>query len=313
MTVPQFSRPGAVDLSALRRPASPGAPVSSSTPGGGSGGGFAFDVASEQSLSTDVVERSMSVVVLVSFWSDQAPASVEINATLTKLAQEFAGRFLLARVDVGANPELASALGIPQVPLVVAALRGQLAPLIQESLPETEMRKLVDEVLRAAVANGITGRAGPGDAAAEPSPEPDDTEQPARYPAAEEAMLAGDLDTAIAAYDEALRSAPGDAEASSGLARAQLLKRSQGVDPTTARATAAGHRDDVNAQTLASDLDLLEGHVQDAFDRLIELVRRSSGDDRDTARKHLVELFAVVGESDPQVVRARQQLASALF
>ena len=103
----------------------------------------------------------MQVVVLVSFWSDEAPASVEINATLTKLADEYAGRFVFARVDVGAQPELAEALGIPQVPLVVAALRGQLAPLVQDPLPEAEMRSVIDQVLQAAAANGVAGVSAP--------------------------------------------------------------------------------------------------------------------------------------------------------
>src|SRR6476659_7307983 len=148
MTVPQFSRPGAVDLSSLRTPSTPrpsAGGAGSSAAGGSSStvsGSYVIEVADEQALRSDVVERSLSVVVVVSFWSDAAPASVEINATLARLADEFEGRFLLATVDVGAHPDLAEALGIPQVPLVVAALRGQLAPLVQDALPEEEMRAL---------------------------------------------------------------------------------------------------------------------------------------------------------------------------
>ncbi|MEP6666112.1 MAG: tetratricopeptide repeat protein [Nocardioidaceae bacterium] len=317
MTVPQFSRPGAVDLSALRKPTTPAGGTASA--GGAaptaSGSSYAFDVTSEQSLRADVLERSMTVVVLVSFWSQEAPASTEINATLTKLADEFAGRFLLAKVDVGAQPELAQALGIPQVPLVVAALRGQLAPLIQEPLPEAEMRTLLEQILQAAVANGVSGSADPVAAAppAEDAAVDEAEEVPAKHPEAELALLAGDLDTAIAGYEAALKASPGDEEATLGLAQAQLLERTQGVDPTAARETAAQRPDDIAAQTLASDIDLMEGNVDAAFGRLIELVRRSSGDERDAARKHLIEMFGVVGDGDPRVIRARQQLASALF
>jgi putative thioredoxin len=257
----------------------------------------------------------MSVVVLVSFWSAQVPASAEINATLSTLADEFAGRFLFARVDVGAQPELATALGIPQVPLVVAALRGQLAPLIQESLPEAEMRLLLDQVLQAAAANGIAGVADPVSAAPAGAPAADDLDDEplSRYPEAEDALLSGDLDAAIDGYSAALKAAPGDPEATVGLARAQLLKRTSGADPVAARAAAQAAPDDVSAQTLVADIDLLDGEVDDAFSRLIELVRRTSDADRDAARRHLVEMFAVVGDGDPQVVRARQRLASALY
>lgn len=316
MSAPQFSRPGAVDLSSLRRPAAPtagstagprGTASSGAPPGSGA---YVVEVDSEAALRRDVVERSLSVVVLVSFWSPAEPSSVEINATLARLSDEFAGRFLLATVDVGAHPELAQVLGIPQVPLVVAALRGQLAPLLQDPLPEPQMRTLVEQILQAAVANGVSGQAEPvGGVPAEPEL----VEPPAKYPAAEEALMRGDLDAAISAYSDALRTSPADEEATLGLAQATLLKRTSGVDPQAARAAAAQRPDDVDAHLLVADLDLVGGHVEDSFSRLIDLVRRASGDDRDRARRHLVELFGVVGDADPRVARARSQLASALF
>jgi putative thioredoxin len=243
--------------------------------------------------------------------------STQINSTLATLADEFAGRFVLATVDVGAHPELAQALGIPQVPLVVAALRGQLAPLLQDALPEADMRALIEQILQAAVANGVAGRAEPLTGSATESPSAAEAESaaepPSRFPAAEEALMAGDLDKAITEFEEALRTAPGDPEATLGLAQAKLLQRTQGVDVTAAREAAAQRPTDVAAQSLAADLELLGGHVDDAFARLIDVVRRTSGDERDAARTHLVELFGVVGDADPTVGRARQQLASALF
>ena len=166
MSVPQFSRPGAVDLSSLRTPSTAQPGAAGAGPGGASSAGsgrYVIEVGDEPSLRADVVERSMSVVVLVSFWSPESPASVEINASLSRLADEFEGRFLLATVDVAAHPELAQALGIPEVPLVVAALRGQLAPLIQDPLPDDQMRGLVNQILQAAVTNGVTGRVDPAD------------------------------------------------------------------------------------------------------------------------------------------------------
>ena len=316
MTVPQFSRPGAIDLSALRKPAGTPAHTAGGTPAGGSGaaGRYSFDVTSEQSLRSDVVERSLSVVVLVSFWSQEVPASAEINAVLSTIADDSSGSFLFARVDVGAQPALAEALGIPQVPLVVAALRGQLAPLIQEPLPEPEMRALVEQVLQAAVTSGVTGRAEPvGPTTEEPVDASELVEPEARFPEAEQALLSGDLEAALAGYEEALTTSPGDPEAQLGLAQVKLLKRTEGVDPSTAREAAAQQPADLDAQTLAADLDLLGGNVEDAFGRLINFVRRVSGDDREAARKHLIEMFGVVGDADPRVLKARQQLASALF
>lgn len=309
MTVPQFSRPGAIDLSVLRKPANAPGP-SRSVPGGS----YSFDVVGEESLRIDVVERSMSVVVLVSFWSDTAPGSVQINTTLAKLADEYGGRFLFARVDVGAQPELGEALGIPQVPLVVAALRGQLAPLIQDALPEADMRTVLDQVLQAAAANGVAGIAQP--VAPAPTAEVDpgaDADPEPLHPLAEEALMEGNLDLAIEEYEKALKAMPADEEATQGLARATLLKRTQDVDQQAARAAAAAAPDDIQAQTLAADLELLDGSIDDAFSRLIDLVRRTADTDREAARKHLIEMFDVVGDDDPRVGKARQRLASALF
>jgi putative thioredoxin len=308
MTVPQFSRPGAVDLSALQRPAS-----QSGAPGGPGSGRFTIDVVGEQGLRADVLDRSLSVLVLASFWSPESPASVEINDTLSRLADEFGGRFVFARVDVSAQPELAQALRIPEIPLVVAVMRGQLAPLLQDPVPEAELRAVLQQVLQAAAANGVSGVSPP--LSEEPATDADGeaVEPEPAHPEAEEALLAGDVDAAIERYQDALRAAPADHEAAIGLARAQLLKRTQGVDVSAARTAAADRPGDVDAQLLVADIDLLGGHVDDAFKRLIELVRTASGDDRDRARTHLIELFGVVGDDDPRVGRARSMLASALF
>jgi putative thioredoxin len=311
MTVPQFSRPGAIDLSALRPPQ----PAPGGQPGaGGPPGAFTLDVTSEEMLRRDVVEQSLKAVVIVSFWSPEAPVSTEINEALTTLSDEYAGQFLFAKVDVSANPALAQALQIPSVPLVVAAIRGQLAPLIQDALPLAEMRTLVSQVLQAAAQSGVTGRVEPrsGQPLAD-VPTDEQEEPPARYPDAEAALMSGDLETAVDKYQKALAGNPGDDEASLGLAQAKLLLRTRDVDAGKARQAAEAAPDDVSAQTLVADLDILDGRVDDGFQRLIELVRRTTGDDRDRARLHLVELFAVIGNDDERVTKARQLLASALF
>jgi putative thioredoxin len=142
MTTPQFSRPGAVDLSAFR--------PSKTGPSAGAGT-FVVEVTGEESLGVDVVDRSMSVVVLLSVWAPDVPESVQINETLTTLAEEFGGRFVLATLDARANAALVTAIGIPSVPLVAAALRGQLAPLFQEPMPESEMRTVIQQILQAAI------------------------------------------------------------------------------------------------------------------------------------------------------------------
>ncbi|WP_350274492.1 tetratricopeptide repeat protein [Kribbella sp. HUAS MG21] len=320
MSQSNFSRPGAIDLSSLRKPAgAPGAPAApgGAAPGGGApagapggaAGSYVLNV-SEPTFQSDVIERSLQVPVVVEFWSPRSQASVALGPVLAKLSTEYAGKFLLARIDIDANPQLAQAVGVQTVPLVIAVLRGQVVPLFQGALGEPEARQYLDQLLTVAVANGITGRAEPvGAAAAEPVEE--DAPNP-RYEKAENAVGAGDLDGAIAAYEELLKETPNDAEAKSGLARVQLVKRTQDV-PADVRARAADNPADVEAQMLVADVDLMGGHVDDAFARLIKTIQTTAGDERNTVRLHLLELFDVVGADDERVVKARRRLMAALF
>jgi putative thioredoxin len=308
-----FSRPGAIDLSGLRKPAgaAPGAPGGSGAPAGAAGGSWVLNV-SEANFQADVIERSLQAPVVVELWSPRAQGSNALSAVLAQLSTEYAGKFLLARIDVDANPQVAQAFGVQAVPVVIAILRGQPVPLFQGVLGEPEVRQYLDQLLTVAVANGITGRAEPvgsaapdADSAEEPPPDP-------RYEKAENAVAAGDLDGAIAAYEELLKETPADAEAKSGLARVQLVKRTQDV-PADVRTRAADNPTDIEAQMLVADVDLVGGHVDDAFARLISTVQATSGDERNTVRLHLLELFEVVGADDDRVIKARRRLMAALF
>jgi putative thioredoxin len=310
-----FSRPGAIDLSSLRKPAGPGGPAAPAGPGAPAGGGgvagsYVLNV-SEPTFQADVIERSLQVPVVVEFWSPRSEASMALGPVLARLSTEYAGKFLLARIDIDANPQLAQAVGVQTVPLVIAVLRGQVVPLFQGPVGEPEARQYLDQLLTVAVANGITGRAEPVGPAAETSDEEEPPPNP-RYEKAENAVGAGDLDGAIAAYEELLTETPGDAEAKSGLARVQLVKRTQDV-PADLRTRAADNPTDVEAQLLVADVDLMGGHVDDAFNRLIATVQATSGDERNTVRLHLLELFEVVGADDDRVIKARRRLMSALF
>ncbi|MDR6172907.1 putative thioredoxin [Nocardioides zeae] len=323
MTQRPFSRPGAIDLSSLKRPA--GAPAPGSAPGapggagaagaaGGDGGvvaPYALTV-DEQNFQT-VLESSRTAPVLLVFFSrTRMPESGQLADDLAELSSEFEGRFLLGLVDIDATPQIAQAMQIPSIPLVVAVLDGRPMPLFQDVVPLEELRAALTQVMQQLVAQGVTSRHQPRSAA--PIAEGDD--EPAldpRFAAAEDAIASGDAAAAVAEYEKLVAANPADAEAAVGLARAKLLQRTADADLNAARAAAAAAPEDVDAQILVADLDLLGGHVDDAFARLIDVVRRTAGDERERARRHLVELFGVVGNGDPRVARGRQQLASALF
>lgn len=313
MSQQPFSRPGAVDLSALKRPAAPaaGSPSPSAGTAGTAAGAYALEVteASFQSL----LEASMNALVLLVFYSPtQMPASAQLADDLTTLADEFEGKYLLGRVDVDAVPQIAQAVQVPSVPFVVAVVQGRPMPLFQDAAPLDDLRAALTQVMQQLATQGVAGRHQPLNQAA-PDAEGEEEYVDPRYAPAQDALAAGDLDGAVAEYQKLVDANPADTEAAGGLAMAKVLQRTQTADLNAARQAAADQPDDVDAQTLVADLDMAGGHVEDAFLRLIDLVRRTTGDDRDKARTHLLGLFAAVGNDDPRVLKGRQSLANALF
>lgn len=319
MSQQPFSRPGAVDLSALKRPAggparpaAAGATGATAAGGGAPSGAGAYVVEVTEESFQQVLEASMNAPVLLVFYSpSQMPASAQLADDLGAIADELEGRYLLGRVDVDDVPAIAQAVQVPSVPFVVAVVQGRPVPLFQDVAPIEDLRLALDQVLQQLTTQGVTGRHQPLSRVAE-DPEAEEQVDP-RYAPAQDALAAGDIDRAVAEYQRLVEANPADTEAAGGLAMARVLQRTMRVDLHAARQAAADRPDDVDAQTLVADLDLAGGHVEDAFTRLIDLVRRTSGDDRDQARTHLLGLFAAVGNEDPRVIKGRQALASALF
>lgn len=316
MSMP-FSRPGAIDLSALKTSAPPtGASGGARSGAGGTPGTASYAMEVDEQNFQSLLESSMTApVVLVVYSPSRMPASAQLADDLSDLVAGLEGRVALGRVDVDAQPGIAQALQVPSVPLVALVLQGRLQPLFQEVPPLEELRTFFAQLLQQMTSQGITGRhqpfaTGPADDTGEADDQ--DAVDP-RYAPAEDALVAGDLDRAVAEYQKLLEANPADAEAAVGLSRARLMQRTADVDASAARAAAADQPDDVEAQALVADLDLLGGHVNDAFRRLLDVVRRTSGEERDRARVHLLELFAVVGNDDPRVLAGRRDLASALF
>jgi putative thioredoxin len=314
MTQQPFSRPGAIDLSALKRPAQTGAPAAPPSGGAETGSSaYAVDV-TEQNFQTLLEASVTAPVTLVFYAPSQVPESATMARDVATVADEYDGRFLAGLVNIDASPAIAQAMQIAQVPLLLFILDGRpAAQPIPGMIPLDELRTMFNQLAQQLTAQGVTGRhqpraTGPVDGTAEAEPQVDP-----RYAAAQQALENDDVDTAVAEYQRLVDANPADAEAAAGLAMAKVLQRTKGVDPAAARAAADAAPDDVDAQTLVADLDLLDGRVDDAFTRLVDVVRGATGDERNRAREHLLGLFAAVGNDDPSVLRGRQNLASALF
>lgn len=299
-----FSRPGAVDLSGLQQNAAPAAG------GAGPSGAYVVDV-TEQNFQ-QVLESSMNAAVVLAFVSAKSPESQQLATDLQVLSNEFEGKFLLGRVDVDTQGAIAQAVQVPSVPMVYLVAQGRPMPMVDRATPIDQLRTALSQVFQQLAQGGFVGQHQPRGGATVDEETGEEQLDP-RYAPAQEALERGDVAGAVAEYQKLVDANPGDQEAVAGLAMAKVLQRTEGVDLNTARTAAAEAPDDIDAQTMVADLDMLGGHVDDAFNRLVELVRRTTEDDRDKARTHLIGLFAAVGNEDERVQRARRDLASALF
>ncbi|MBO0981471.1 tetratricopeptide repeat protein [Microbacterium sp. SD291] len=307
---------GAVDLSTLRnRPAAtaggPGAPAAPA-PG-------LTDVvvdATDESFG-QILEISRTVPVVVDLWAEWCGPCKQLSPIIEKVTRELGGRVLLAKVDVDANPQLAQGFRAQSIPMVVALIAGQPVPMFTGAVPEQQVREVFAQLLQVAAQNGVTGTLdlgeGGGDGGEATASAPEEPPLPPLHAEAYAAIEAGDYPAAITAYEKALAENPRDEDAIAGLGQVRLLDRVQGLDLQSARAAAAAAPLDVQAQFDVADLDLAGGHVEDAFGRLLDLFQQLPSDGRAPVRERLVELFGLIGASDPRVVSARNRLSSLLF
>jgi putative thioredoxin len=297
---------GAVDLSSLKAPA---APPPAAAPGGAPSA-HVLDV-TEATFEEQVLRRSLQVPVLVDFWADWCGPCKQLSPLLERLAAEADGAWVLAKVDVDRNQMIAGQLQIQSIPTVLLALGGRLIQGFTGALPERELRAFLEQVLAAAEQAGLPGPGrgaddDAGQAAPAPPAEPE-VEQ------AEDALVRGDYPAAVAAYEALLSRKPNDPEGVAGRAWAALLQRSADADATVVLAAAEGAPDDVAAQTAAADVEVLTERIEPAVERLVGLVRRTAGEDREAARVHLLALLDALDPADPRVIAGRRALASALF
>ncbi len=327
-----FSLYGAVDLGA-RQAAAQRRQQAAQSGGSAASGGAVIEV-TEQTFNVDVVDRSRTTPVIIDLWAEWCGPCKQLSPMLEKLAAEADGQWILAKVDVDANPQLAAALQVQSIPMVVAVIGGQLVDGFLGAMPEAQVRQWLGQVLEAAEKLGLQVASRPADQAEDGDTTDGDTAEgrpdgaaarraaggyadastmPPAYVEARAAMERGDLDGAAKAFEDQLAASPSDPVAKTGLSQVNLIRRVSSYDQARVRRDAAEHPADAEAQIRVADIDMASGRIEDAFDRLLGVIRRTSGEDRDKARVHLVGLFEILPPRDPRVTKARSTLSALLF
>lgn len=254
---------------------------------------------SVENLSSDILPLSLVRPVIVLMWSPRSVESVEMVKLLGKLESDYKEAFALARVDIEAHPQVAQAFQTKSIPCAVAIIAEQMVPLFEQPYPEAQVRMVLDKVLTLASEQGV------GQAPVEQM-EPEEIE-------AMDALEAGNLVAAEAAYKKWLARKPAENLAKLGLAQTQLLIRTEALDLNSVIEQSTQNPSDIDLQLKAADVEIVNGGVEAAFTRLLHAIRATTGDDRAKVKDHLLNLFALVDQSDPRLVAARKELASALF
>jgi putative thioredoxin len=322
-----FSLHGAIDLgarqaAAQRRQRAAEAPASGGQPGGHDG--LIIEV-TDETFNADVVTRSATVPVILDLWAEWCGPCKQLGPILEKLAVEANGAFVLAKVDVDANPQLSAALQVQSIPMVVAIVAGQVADGFLGALPEAQVRDWLGQVMQVAEQLGLR----PADGARLTDAKDGEQAEQARMPGypdglagagpdavfaeAQEAMERGDMDAAAAAFEKVLAADPGDPVATMGLGQVSLIRRVESYDQASARRDADERPGDALAQARVADIDLAMGRIEAAFNRLLDTIRSTSGEERDQARQHLLTLFGIFPPKDPRVGKARTTLSNLLF
>ncbi len=259
-----------------------------------------------------LVADSQQVPTLLVVMSARVPQMDTFMSALRTKVDARGGAVRLATVDADTQPRVAMALQVQQLPSLLLMLLGQVQPIANALLPEEEIDNLLDQIIDVARQQGMTLPEGDAEGAAEGTAE-EEKPLPPLLAEAMDLIQQGDLDGSVERFEKHLQQTPGDPEAKAGLATVRLMRRTQGVDLGAAREAAATNPGDLEAQMRAADMDMLGGHVEDAFSRLLDQLRGADPETKETVRARLLELFDMAGPTDPRVAAARKRLANLLF
>ena len=266
----------------------------------------AFVVEVNQANLKPIIELSSIVAVVVTFYSQANQESLTLNSKLEKLANSAEGKWLLARIDLDANPEIASAFGVNLPATIAVILEGEPKPLFQGDQPESALIEFLGKLVEVAASQGLNGTLEvDGVEPKEVEPQLSESEL-----AALDAMDKGDFGAAVKIYEEELKQNPGNEELAARLAQVKLVERTYNADLEKELAV---EPTSVALAMRKADFHLAVGQSEEAFELLLVWFDKADGEERKALSSLFLELFNVVGKSHPAVVEARKLLAAKMF
>lgn len=267
--------------------------------------------ATERIFIEQLIPLSKKKPVILLLWTPRSAESVALAEVLTALAERSSGSWQFAKVNADTEPGIVEALRATALPMTIALIGGQVAPLFDGVVPPEQLVELIAKVIELAKKQGV-GSSGKTNGADGVDGSDGGFEEP-EITAAYGALAVNDLERARSEFEKLLARKPSDKDAVQGLANVQLLERISGYDPNEVMAQATIASDDVVIQQRAADFEFLSGDIKGAFARLIRMVQLTSGDTRECVRLQVISLFAMLESDDPELTTARSALARALF
>jgi putative thioredoxin len=281
----------AFDLSTLGRPKAPATSPSQ------------FNEATVENFISDFVQVSKEKPVVLLAYTERAPQTIELRDLLARISKADNETWKFGAVNIEAQPQLVQALKIQSLPAAFAFISEQVLPLPEIPVREDQIRILINQIFKIASERGLQVSI---PEVPEPKMEPEEI-------AALSAMEKGDYSGAAMAFRNWLQRSPNEQMAKLGLAQCELALRIASLDFERTIRDANNKPDSLQDQLMAADIEVASGKQRDSFERLLRCIRTMQGENRNKAKEHLLLLFQLVDPSDPDLIKSRRELASALF
>jgi len=281
---------------------------------------YVIDV-TDQTFATEVLERSKTVPVVVDFWAEWCGPCRMLGPILENLANEYQGQFILAKLDVDSNPQLAMQYQVQGIPAVKAFRNGEMVGEFTGAQPEPKVRQFIEGLVPSEAdllaKQGFEWEQHDQPAMAEENYRGALAKKPDHFPAkiglGRVLLNQGEVEEAVSILSSIPEGARERQVADALLAGADFQKHTAGQNEADLKAKIEADPNDVASRYALGSLYATKQQYAQALDEFLEVIRRDRSYNDDGARKAMLAIFTIIGEDQPLTKKYRQLLANALF